>query len=223
MSEGTNPGHERLLEVQVQGDFISRLTAARPVQALIELIWNALDAESTKVSVRFEESASGLIDSVIVSDDGHGIPYVEIDGLFTSLGGSWKRDTPVSKNRKRMLHGEEGKGRFRALAIGRVAEWIVTSKSAPDALETFRVLLIRDEPRRVRVSESLPASKEATQGVQVRITELYRQLRIDPEILSQELAETFALYLIAYPEVEISALGRRVDPASLITNQKDVK
>src|SRR5215469_9198544 len=35
---------DRILEVHAQEDFVEKLTAARPAQALAELIWNGLDA-----------------------------------------------------------------------------------------------------------------------------------------------------------------------------------
>jgi hypothetical protein len=38
----------QVIEIQVQGDFIERLTSARPVQALAELVWNALDSDAAR-------------------------------------------------------------------------------------------------------------------------------------------------------------------------------
>lgn len=193
-TETTSPS-DQLLEIQVQGDFVDRLTAARPVQAIAELIWNALDAESTRVAVRIEETSLGTIDAVVIEDNGHGMTVKDAQALFTNLGGSWKRESKASKNGRRMLHGEEGKGRLRALALGRVAEWIVTVPDELSQLVVFRIVLIKDELRRVRISAPGPASADAHPGVKVRITELHKQLRLDPEKLSQELAEVYALYL----------------------------
>ena len=42
---------ESIFEVQAQEDFVEKLAAARPAQALAELVWNGLDAEATKVSI----------------------------------------------------------------------------------------------------------------------------------------------------------------------------
>jgi hypothetical protein len=213
---------DQLLEIQVQGDFVDRLTAARPVQAISELIWNALDAEATQVSVRLEETTVGTPDAIVIQDNGHGMTIHDAQALFISLGGSWKRDSKTSKNGKRMLHGEEGKGRLRALALGRVAEWNVTALDESQQLTKFRIILIKDEPRRVRISPVLLATKGATQGVEVRISELHKQIRFDPDKLGHELAEVYALYLSTYPDVTISALGLKVDPRSQITRQKEL-
>ena len=45
---------ESIFEVQAQEDFVEKLAAARPAQALAELVWNGLDAEATKVSIEVD-------------------------------------------------------------------------------------------------------------------------------------------------------------------------
>jgi len=134
---------ERILEVQAQEDFVEKLAAARPAQALAELLWNGLDAEATKVSVEADRGPIGLT-SIRVRDNGHGMAPEEAEGLFTSLGGSWKRGAKQSKNGKRMLHGEEGNGRFRALALGRVVEWNVTAANASSQVVRYHITMIKD-------------------------------------------------------------------------------
>lgn len=51
--------------------------------ALGEMIWNALDADATVVTVELRRAVpSGPVTSVIVTDEGHGIGPHEIDGAF---------------------------------------------------------------------------------------------------------------------------------------------
>jgi len=107
---------DKIYQVEAQEDFVEKLTVASPAGALAELIWNGLDAEATKVSVDVDYSSIGLA-RIRIRDNGHGIAPEEAEALFMHLGGSWKRDTHKSKNGKRVLHGEEGKGRFRALTF----------------------------------------------------------------------------------------------------------
>jgi hypothetical protein len=95
----------QVIEVQVQGDFIERLTSARPVQALAELVWNALDADATKVMVNVEQGALRL-EAITVADNGNGMPYADASVLFGNLGGSWKRLSRRSKSKKRMAWGQ---------------------------------------------------------------------------------------------------------------------
>jgi len=207
----------QVIEVQVQGDFIERLTSARPVQALAELVWNALDADATKVMVNVEQGAIGL-QAITVADNGNGMPYADASVLFGNLGGSWKRLSRRSKSKKRILHGEEGKGRFRALALGRVADWIVTTPLT-GALQHFTISILRDSPRRVTISDTGPAPADAGTGVTVRITEPQKQWRLDQNAVLQEFAEIFALYLTDYPDAEITFCGTKVDPSDQITTK----
>jgi hypothetical protein len=206
---------ERILSVQVQEDFVEKLAAAQPAQALAELIWNGLDAEATKVTVGAERGPLGLT-AVRIRDNGHGILPEEVEALFTNIGGSWKRNARESKNGKRMLHGEEGKGRFRALALGRVAEWLVTSLDASGQLVRYQITVIKDNARSVRISEAEPAETGMACGVEVTVKELYKDWDLEAAGVLQELNERYAIYLTDYPEVTVSLLGARLDPTTLI-------
>ena len=111
--------------------------------------------------VDVEQGTLGL-EAITVTDDGDGIPYADAPVLFGNLGGSWKRLSRRSKSKKRILHGEEGKGRFRALALGRVVDWIVTTPLA-GRLQRFTISILRDNPRRVTIGEC-PSSEFLGQG-----------------------------------------------------------
>jgi DNA topoisomerase VI subunit B len=87
-------------------------------------VWNAVDADATKVEIEIERNELGMT-AVIVRDNGHGLPLPDAPLLFSKLGGSWKRHGSRSKIKNRMLHGQEGKGRFKAFALGRVVDWSV--------------------------------------------------------------------------------------------------
>lgn len=94
------------IEVKVENDHIERLTTAKPILALSELIWNAYDADARTVRVEFEEGGLTKLGLIRVQDDGDGIPFEEAEGYFKSLGGSWKRMGAKTKN-GRFIHGEK--------------------------------------------------------------------------------------------------------------------
>src|SRR5277367_5494208 len=104
--------------VEVKSDFLEKITRAKPVQALAELIWNSLDADARKVEVFVEENEMGAMSRVIIRDNGSGIEFAEAPALFSSLGGSWKRSRTTTKSEGRFLHGQDGRGRFKVFAIG---------------------------------------------------------------------------------------------------------
>lgn len=61
---------QNIINVEVEKDFINRTLTGRPVQALIELVWNAFDAENVYVksivmnSKELDEKLFGLINDL---------------------------------------------------------------------------------------------------------------------------------------------------------------
>jgi hypothetical protein len=80
----------------------------------------------------------GGFKTIEVADNGHGIPYPDAEDLFSRLGGSWKQGGHRSHEKRRILHGKEGRGRFRAFALGRVVDWHVCYV-ASEGLRAYRI------------------------------------------------------------------------------------
>jgi len=100
-------------KVEVDNDHLRKLTTGRPIAAVAELVWNAVDADATRVEVEVDGNDVRM-NAVTVRDNGHGIPHGDAGALFARLGGSWKAHAR-SKGEQRFLHGKEGKGRFKAV------------------------------------------------------------------------------------------------------------
>jgi hypothetical protein len=202
--------------VEVQPDFLARQSKAEAVNAVAELIWNGLDADATAVDVRVDYNELGMT-KIAVADNGTGIPRPDAPQLFTRLGGSWKKPGAPTKGKGRMLHGSEGRGRFKAFALGRVADWHVTY-DADGQRRSYTISILEENLREVRISDEKP-SLATTTGVQVTVSELHKQFRsLESEGTSQEFAEIFALYLKDYRDVIITIDGVAVDPSSAIVN-----
>ena len=206
---------EHSYTVEIQPDFLERQSKAKPIQAVAELIWNALDADADRVDVRLEYGELGMT-KIVVRDNGHGISYQDAPQLFTRLGGSWKKPDGRTKAKSRKLHGYEGRGRFKVFALGRVADWRVTYQTDAGDLRAYGITMLEDNIRQVRITDEEEADKGTT-GVEIEVTELhreYRSLEVDNAI--QELAETFALYLKDYRDVSIRYEGTKIDPTTAI-------
>jgi hypothetical protein len=204
--------------VQVESDHIKKLTTARPVAAVAEVIWNAVDADATRIDVEVEADAMGMR-AITVRDNGHGIPFDEVAALFGRLGGSWKVHRNRSKLKSRILHGKEGKGRFKALALGRVADWIVSYRDENHIFQ-YTITIIRENLVDVRVNAPTKIDAEVPTGVKVRISELDRNYRsLEPKQAVQPLSEIFALYLTDYPDVSVYVDHERLNPSKLIKSR----
>jgi hypothetical protein len=207
------------VSVKIQDDFLARQTRALPIAALAELIWNSLDGEADRVDVEFEyNDLAGGLSRIIVHDDGEGFPRSEAAELFGNLGGSWKRLTRRTKIKKRMVHGQEGRGRYKAFALGGSIGWTVRYVDG-NTPKVFEIKLLETDLKDVAITEERDAPGLG-KGVVVEISDLHRNFRaFNSDEGFQELAETFALYLINYRDVSIYIAGRRLDPETAIASQ----
>ena len=62
------------IEIRVENDHIQRITTARPLAAIAELIWNAYDADATEVRIELEKGQLTELGGILVIDNGIGIP-----------------------------------------------------------------------------------------------------------------------------------------------------
>jgi hypothetical protein len=200
--------------VEIQQDFLERQARATPVAAVAELVWNGLDADASSIEVDLEPDGLGGIRKVIVYDNGEGIPYQEAPALFGRLGGSWKKHGAHTKHLQRMLHGQEGRGRFKAFSLGAAVDWKVAYRTDKGTF-SYDISILESDIRRVRISEQRPF--DGPPGVTVVVSDLKRNFTsLRPENSVQELSEIFAIYLKNYRDVQIRIAGEGIDPATAI-------
>jgi hypothetical protein len=204
--------------VTAGSDHLAKLSKATPVAALSELIWNSLDADAKQVKVVLVEGRLNQVEQLVVTDNGTGMPVDHAQSRFAQLGGSWKRRQGVSEG-GRFLHGSEGRGRFKALAIGRIASWQITCDDLVE-LKTYRIEIRADAPNKIEIGEAKAAERDAQVGTTVRIEEVGSAVEtFAGEGAIEDLTETFATYLVDYADVRVLVHGHQLDPAPLIANR----
>jgi len=156
------------VRVAVQPDFMQQQARATPIQALSECIWNGLDADAGLVEVEFERGPLGL-QRIVVRDDGTGMTRERAPELFSKLGDSWKRRRGRT-DAGRELHGSEGRGRYKATVLGRVADWHVTYRETDGDFRRFTMTVIRDDLGEVRLTDAVPVEADHA-GVELVISE----------------------------------------------------
>lgn len=202
----------RTVRVEAMADHLESLARGKPVSALSELIWNALDADATLVEVEVEDNDLGTPSRVCVTDNGTGIPIAEAESAFGNLGGSWKKERARTARADKRLHGRDGKGRFKAFAIGRRVSWTTTFQSDSGPL-TYQIEGRSHDLRNFAIGVPEKVAASGT-GTVVDITSIDEPLGIfahDGSAL-QQLNEHFAIYLRDYPTTTIRFRGQRVDP-----------
>lgn len=202
------------IAVQVKDDHLEFLSRAKPMIALAELVWNALDADASEVHVEFEENDMGGEEALRVRDNGHGLDYEHALVVFQNLGGSWKRENRRT-NSRRALHGQYGKGRFRAFALGNRVEWFSVfgqngERRQYSILGRAATLGEFDVTDPAVANGSVPGGT----GVTVLIADLASNIvSLRGQVAVQEATDLFAPYLREYPGVKIYYDGVPLDPA----------
>ena len=185
-----------------------------PVGAVIELIWNALDADAMNVRVSIERNELDGVAKVLVADDGHGMASESCSSHFDKLGGSWKKTALVSRDKKRAMHGRNGQGRVRAFALGQHVRW-TTIGDGTDGRRKTLIETSRNSMREYRI-ESLGSTAEDS-GTHVEawgaVPHLDRLLNTSKVVAA--LTTEFALYLETYPDSTITYDDVRVDPGEV--------
>ncbi len=201
--------------VTVEKDHISKLTHVTPLNAIAELIWNSLDAESTAIDLNIERTEVG-IQSVTLQDNGHGIAFNDATKLFGTLGGSWKRGKKQTDNRHRLLHGREGQGRFRSFAVGSLVNWYSVYEQEGQKF-SFTITGTLEEINRFYITDPEPVSADTPTGVTAKIENVTRPATLqDSEQIREKLTPLFALFLKSYESTVISVDNVPLNPADLI-------
>lgn len=212
------------LDIRVERDHIESLTKASGVSAISELIWNSLDADAKNVMVAFDQTALG-INSIEITDDGHGIDISVAERAFGNLGGSDKKNRKHSPEH-RVLHGREGHGRLKALSLGNLVKFNSIYKTK-DGLSHYDITLDKNKITKPYIDDVRAFSKEKaatlSTGVKVKITNIIQEKA--SEILDQSatksLQEKFALYYMSYPNFTVTINHRVLDFSSVILNQAE--
>jgi Histidine kinase-, DNA gyrase B-, and HSP90-like ATPase len=196
------------IEVHVENDHIERLTTAKPILALSELIWNAYDADAKLVRVDFEEGDLTKLALIRVEDNGDGIPFDEAEGFFKSLGGSWKKKGAKTAD-GRFVHGEKGQGRFKAFSLGETVAWISNCKG-----KRFVLTGRKSNLKKFSQSDAVPT---AAKGCTVEITDVQKDFRIRADDgFSDQIRDVFALQLYEDLNFEIVYDGVGIDAREAI-------
>lgn len=203
------------IELGVADDHVAGLTRLRkPIFAIEELIWNALDADATNVSVTFENNLMTNIDRIVVEDDGLGMNPSAKGESFGKLGGSPKRDKPRTPS-GRTMHGREGKGRFRAFALGSRVEWVSRYRDTDGAVKEWAIWGDASNLRKFPNTKPRLADRQAT-GTTVTITNVTAPpTGLTTAAARNELIMRLAPYLRNCPDVTVTFDHKPLDVAAV--------
>jgi hypothetical protein len=214
----------KTIDLGVEKDHIESLTRASGITAISELIWNSLDSDSTVINIEYKKNKLGGFENIEITDNGRGIDYNKAQEVFGRLGGSEKKSSSLSPN-GRQYHGKEGKGRYKALALGDLVTFTSIYQNS-NSLKEFSITFDRNNLTHSEFSDLKSLSKEKTQtGFKVFIQ------NIDQENANQaldiktrkELEQKFTSYYLSYPDFTIFINGNKLEFESLIKNKAETE
>lgn len=207
------------IDVILGKDHLEDISSAKPIPAIKEIIWNAFDSNSLIVKVLFHKySNTNTIERVTIQDQGEGIPHHNVSSLFGSLGESWKKD--AKKNGDRSLHGQYGKGRFKAFSLGEIVVW---STCVEDKGKYFRYSIKGNANNIKRFEISEPSeSSDNIKGTQVEIFNLAKQASsLATDSSKESITKEYALYLTEYPHKNLFYDNAYITPSDVWLDKKE--
>lgn len=203
------------ISLEAGNDLVERLAHENdPVKAVVELVWNSLDADAHSISVALHRNDAGGVIGVQVTDDGHGMAPEELSSAFRWVGNSWKRMAGRSIGEQRPLHGRFGQGRLRAFALGTQIEWVTVAQSVDG--KRVRSVVRSSINARNDFDISDPVSSDEGDGTRFVASGRDGLDRLDTDKARDRITATFAPYLLAQDEVEMLYDGSRIRPHDVI-------
>jgi len=185
--------------------------------AITEVVFNAIDADAKQIDISLaRDLPGGPVVHATVSDNGHGVSRETIDEAFGTHRDSPKRRTRVSPD-GRPMQGQQGRGRFRALAIASSIEWVTTAENGIGELETTRIRIFRTSSTSVDVSEIENRESKGT-VVSLSITQEQKAAKVgDPDF--RRLLEASLAPVLLSTDCLVTLDGEELDPASQVDHQ----
>jgi hypothetical protein len=206
--------------IKAEADFLDKLTKCRPIEGLMELIWNSLDADARNIRINYSIDSIKTIQNVEIIDDGIGLSFEQAAKDFDFLGGSHKRmktKTPGGRD----YHGSEGKGRYKALSVGSLVEF--TSKymdSQLNIVKQFKISMDNGDLKTYSLADNSVEVKEdkPETGMKVKIHNIIPKHDFFSEENIDLITETFAIYHLKYPDFNIFIKEKPLPISSKIKN-----
>jgi hypothetical protein len=199
-------------------DLVRQLSHEREaVKAVLELVWNSLDADATEVDVTLERSGTTGVNKIVVADDGDGITPEKARTAFKQVGNSDKRVGGTTDRLQRPLHGKAGRGRLRAFALGDATRWTSTARAVDSRL--MRTTIESEISRRTtwRI-DTQPAPEMDHPGTKVELwgkQASHLNKLLEPKAAAQ-ITAALAPYLLTWTDVRVIYDGQRIDPQTQI-------
>ncbi len=209
------------LKIVATADHISSLTQASALGAISELVWNGFDASSQRVDISYTFNKMDGLETITVQDYGKGIPIEDAELYFSSIGDSWKK--AKKKNYHHPLHGQNGKGRFKAFSLGSHVEWQTTYKNKHGLISQYSIIGNASNLQEFKTTDLSPPPIKNS-GTRVTISNLYTKKANEllKDKFSRDITKKFAVYLADSQHLSIFFNGVAINPKDFQIHKKEI-
>jgi hypothetical protein len=198
-----------------------------PEVAVAELVWNAIDADATEVRITTNRTIiDAPPDRLHVADNGTGIPAEKVRELLDTHRESWKRDARLSPERRRPMHGRNGRGRFRVYAIANEATWRSVAADGSGELHEVEFTGSASSLTKFKVrAGGTPISKNHDTGtdVSLRLLDNQKAARLGDTGFDRRLEVVLAPTLLAIQDVVVTFDRVKLDPSDVVDLTNDIQ
>ncbi len=219
-------GMDKQIAVKLTDREILKHSTVKPIDALLQIIFNAIDAESSRVDIITKKDESGLdpqeiplsyISEIQVIDRGYGIDIDKVELYFSQFGQSWKQGNKRTDGRE--YHGKNGLGRFKYLALGKSINWQTIHKKGNSNFQ-YEMTLNYDFPKTMSIKNDKETSADT--GTIVTITDLTPKASTltDKDII-HTILESIGLYIKnSLGKFHITVNGEEIIPDNYIEKEE---
>lgn len=191
-----------------------------PERAISEYIWNGFDANATEVRLDFKVRSIELdtIETLTVSDNGHGICYEELTEKFQKFYESPKHG--VFNQTSDFVRGKNGYGRLTFFKFARFAEWQTVYKR-DNVKFSYNIKINNDNLNNYTSTTPEEETKENV-GTKVIFREIEKLSKLFVEkTLKPYLRAEFAWFLELKEEFKIYIDGVELDYSNIIAESEN--
>jgi hypothetical protein len=163
-----------------------------------ELVSNSYDAEAESVTINLKDNGSDK--EIIISDNGHGMSFEEINDNFLKIGRNRRTDSnsQKSKNDRRFVVGKKGIGK---LSFFGIADEIEVTTIQNNVSNTFRMSWPDIEAEGEKGNAYNPVligeadmRSEKPQGTTIALRKIKRKTAFSPGDLAHSLSKAFTVF-----------------------------
>lgn len=186
-------------------EHLGRAKYTSSVQAIGELVANALHADATRVDIDVIDNQLSGVDRIVVSDDGSGMTRDDIETRFGLVGVD-----PVPATGSKVRFSRFGIGRLAVFRIGSLSTWTTYARDGDKVFKNSFTLNDAGNVEELDVEQEEVSVKQPT-GTTVTIYNIIDKpsaptaAQIESGILSQ-----FCSYILSNPTVNIRVQGEPV-------------